>query len=144
MKSKKITQKKFADRYFFRIEKGSDLVESINNFCQARAIRLASVNGIGAADELSLGVFNTKTGKYDRKTLRGTFEIVSAQGNITLSESKPSLHMHVVVCDENMQCLGGHLLFAKVSVTFEGVIESYDGFIEREEDSKTKAKVWKI
>lgn len=144
MRSKKITLKKFADRYFFRVEKGKDIVESVNNFAQSRCIRLAYVNGIGAADEITLGIMNVKTKKYETKTLKGKFEIVSAEGNITQKDSEPMLHMHVVVSDEDMKCFGGHLVSARISVTFEGVIEAYEGFIERELDKSTGAYILKL
>jgi hypothetical protein len=42
------------------------------------------------------------------------------------------LHIHINLCDSSYNSFGGHLNYAIVSATFEGIIEKIDGTIDRE------------
>jgi len=122
-----MTYKQFGNKYIVRGEKGEELVEALKNFCRANNIKLGSISGLGAADKITLGLFNTKIKKYFPKEFLGDFELVSILGNISQMNGEIYLHLHAVISDVNCQAFGGHLTSAIISGTFEGVIEAIDG-----------------
>ena len=126
--------KKFGNRYFVRIDRGEELIESLKKFCRANGIKLASVTGIGAAGKAVIGLFETKTKKYISKEVTGDHEITALMGNITRMDGEPYLHIHVNLADRECRAIGGHLNSAVISGTCEGVVDVTDGALGREFD----------
>ena len=56
--------KRVGDTILFRLDSGEELVGSIEKICEKQHIVCGWVQGIGAADELTIGVFETKEKKY--------------------------------------------------------------------------------
>lgn len=144
MKYKKVHYKKIGNKYFVRVDKGFDLVEKLTDFCRDLGVNLGTIHGIGAADEIAMGSYNKEKKAYDSKMFKGFYELVSISGNVTIKDSKPIIHLHAVIADENFNCYGGHLLSARIVVTFEGVIQVCEGFLERAPDQETGANLWKM
>ena len=126
-----MTHKQFGNKYIFRLDKGEELVESLKNFCAENKICLGTVSGVGAADEVSLGLFETKTKEYSPIEFTGDHEITSVSGNISQKEGGVYLHLHATIANAQCQAFGGHLSRAVISATFEGVIEAIDGQVGR-------------
>ena len=55
------------------------------------------------------------------------FELVSFEGNVTLKESQPFVHAHVVLSDHNMITLGGHLFETTVAAVGEFFLRKFEG-----------------
>ena len=123
--------KKFQNKYILRLDKGEEIVKTIKKFCVDNDIKLASITGIGAADKLTIGLFETKTKKYISKDFAGDFEICPLVGNISTKENVIYLHLHVNIADRKHNSYGGHLDKAVVSATFEAIIDVIDGKIDR-------------
>lgn len=126
-----MTYKQFGSKYIVRIDRGEELVAALKEFCRASDIKLGSITGLGAADKITLGLFNTKTKKYFPKEFLGDFELAAVLGNISRMNNEVYLHLHATISDESCQAYGGHLTSAVISGTFEGVIEKIDGEIGR-------------
>lgn len=126
--------KKTGNIYFIKIDKGEEIVAVLKKFCLDNKITLGSINGLGAAETVVIGFFDTKNKEYHRKEYKEGYEIVSLSGNISEMNNLPYLHIHVVLADKNYNCFGGHLDSAIVSATFEGIIVSADGKIDRKLD----------
>lgn len=124
--------RKFEDKYIIRLEKGEDIVESLNEFVNKQDIRLGKVTGIGAVNSIEIGLFHTKKKEYHSKKIEGDMEIVSLAGNISTMKGEKYLHLHIAVGDEDLKVHGGHLNSAKVSATAEIVVDVIDGEIGRE------------
>lgn len=91
---------KFNNKYFLRINKGSEIVSTIRNFCKTYEITLATVQGIGAVNGLALGFFNTETKVYQEKIFTEPMEITSILGNITTKDNDVYIHLHANAADQ--------------------------------------------
>ena len=117
--------------YMGRLEKGSDIIVSVEAFCAQRNIRGAWINIIGALNQATISYYDQEKHQYFHKELKGEYEIVSCSGNISIKDGKPFAHLHVVLSDTQYQTLGGHLwpntvsVFAAEFVMFE--LEPIDG-----------------
>jgi len=132
MKSKKIGSK-----IIVRIDKGEEIVESISKICKQYQIKIGSVIGIGATNEVIIGLFDVDSKTYHSEKFMGNYEIAPLTGNITMQNEKPYLHIHINVCDKNHHSYGGHLNSAKVSATCECIIDMIDGEVSRIFDEET-------
>lgn len=139
MKSKKI-----GSRYFVRIDKGEEVVSSLKSFCAENRITLGSVLGIGAADRVTVGLFNTATKEYHNKALEGEYEITNLTGSVTTKDGEVYLHLHITLADEEYKAYGGHLNECRISGTCELVIDTVEGRMDRFFDDHCGLNIWKI
>ena len=95
------------------------------------------MNGIGTISNITLGYFNVQDMEYKKKKFDNSYELVSLNGNIGVTEDKLIFHPHVALggCDYNL--IGGHLFEGTVSVTAEIFILPLDGRLIRERDKDT-------
>jgi uncharacterized protein len=128
--------KKFGNKYLLRIDKGEEIVSTIKQFCTDQDIKLGTISGIGATNQVTVGLFNPATKEYLQKELNQDFEISPLLGNITTMNGETYLHLHINLADQNHHCFGGHLNEAYVSATFEAVIESIEGEVDREKSEE--------
>ena len=123
--------KKFGNKWVVRIDKGEEIVQTLKKFCQENKIKLGIINGIGAVNKITIGLFETKTKEYHTKELVGDYEFTSLMGNISTMNGEVYLHLHINLADSNHNTFGGHLNSAIVSATGEITIEEIEGEIER-------------
>jgi len=123
--------KKFGNKYVIRIDKGEEIIETLKTFCKSNNIKLGSISGIGAANKIVLGLFETDTKKYLSQEFVGDFEIVPLAGNISTMKGETYLHLHANIADIKHNSFGGHLTSAVVSATFEVIIDTIDGEVDR-------------
>lgn len=69
--------RKFADTYVIRLDKGEEIISSLQAICEKENIRLGSVEGIGAADHAVIGLYDVANRQYHKKELNGPMEISS-------------------------------------------------------------------
>lgn len=122
----------FGNHYVLRIDKGEEVLSSIEKLCRAEKIRLGSAVGLGACDRVTVGLFDTVNKVYKKNTFEGPMEITSLVGNISEKEGEPYLHFHINVCDEANRILGGHLNECFISATGEITVTKIEGTVERE------------
>lgn len=120
--------------YVLRLVRGEDVIECLNKFAADHGPMLASVTGLGAVDQCRLGLYSLKDKKYLEQSLEGEFEILSLVGNISTKDGQPYVHTHMVIGDSNLDTKGGHLGYARISVTGEIFVKVYEGRLEREQD----------
>jgi len=130
--------------YLIRVYKGSELTETLLRFVKDNNIASASVSGIGAADDVTIGYYNTLRKEYVRKHFREPMEILNVSGNIAVADGEPVAHLHILLGDEKFQVFGGHLFSANISVTCEIYLNAYDAKIERKLDPDTQLKLLDI
>lgn len=118
--------------WIVRIDKGEEIVATLERFCLDKGIRLGTVSGIGATNRATIGLFKTGTKEYLRKELVGDHEITNLAGNISRMNDEVYLHLHVNLSDSNYHTFGGHLNAAVVSATCEVAIHVLDGEVGRE------------
>ncbi|GKX29251.1 hypothetical protein SH1V18_17310 [Vallitalea longa] len=123
--------KKFGNKYVIRFDRGEEIVDSLAKLCKKEKINLGSVSAIGAASEVTLGIFNTLDKSYNASTLKGDHEITSIVGNISTMDGEVYLHLHINVSNHAKQVFGGHLNSAIVSATCEMIVDVIDGEVDR-------------
>ena len=123
--------KRINDKIIFRLDKGEEIIESITKICEDNNIKCGSITGVGATNKVKVGLFNTITKEYHSDELTGDFEIAPLSGNISRMNKKVYLHIHINLSDEKHNSFGGHLNYAVVSATFEGIIEIIDCDVSR-------------
>jgi len=127
-----MTHKKSKNIYIVSIEKGEEIIETLKELSVAESIKTASISGIGAAEKIILGYFDTITKEYTETTLEGSHEITNLTGNITRKDGDPYIHCHITVAGKDFASHGGHLSSAIVSGACEIVVQIVDEEIERE------------
>ncbi|MEW6441025.1 MAG: PPC domain-containing DNA-binding protein [bacterium] len=124
--------KKCGSKWILRIDKGEEVVATLRDFCDSRGVRLASVSGIGAADTVVIGYFETAAKKYHTLERTGDHEITNLSGTVSTMGGQVYLHLHITLSDPNGQAFGGHLSSALVSGTCEIVLDPIEGEVDRE------------
>ncbi|MCE3234728.1 MAG: hypothetical protein K0Q50_908 [Vampirovibrio sp.] len=99
-----------------RLEKGADIVSSLEEFCAERGIKAAWINLLGALDKATISYYDQEKHQYFHRELTGDYEIISCSGNISLKDGKPFAHLHIVLSDTEYSAIGGHLWPNTVSV----------------------------
>lgn len=116
-----------------RVDKGEDIIKELLGLSEKENILFASVSGLGAVNDIELGIFDTSAKKYHSKRLIGDFEITSLVGSLSRKEHKPYIHVHMSVGNVlTNEFVGGHLNKAIVGATAEIVLNVVDVVVERE------------
>lgn len=123
--------RKFDDTYVIRLNKGEEVIQSINELCNEENIDLAEITGLGASNFVEIGVFNVNTKEYNTKVFEGMFEITSLVGNATRKDGNVYLHIHINFGDEEGIVRGGHLVKSKISATSEIILRKINGKVGR-------------
>lgn len=126
--------RQFGEQYVIRIQKDEEIMEQLKLLCEKENITLGTVQGLGAAKEVEIGLFNTETKEYKTTILKGMFEITSLIGNITRKEDSVYLHCHINISDESLMVKGGHLVRAVISATGEIIVTKIEGNVNRKMD----------
>ena len=126
--------RKFGTTYVMRLDPGEEIVEKVLWLAAVEEIKLATVTGLGAVDNVTLGIFSPDTKQYKANLFHADFEIVSLTGTITTQKGRPHAHLHMSVADLASRCFGGHLNRAVVSATAELVIQTIPGQVDRQPD----------
>ena len=74
--------KRFYDAIVVRLDKGEEILEQMRELAMMEKIHLASVQGIGAVDKFTIGVFDTQAKQFCPREYTGCYEIVSLTGSI--------------------------------------------------------------
>ena len=94
---------KFADTFVVRLDKGEEIIASLQALCEKEKIALGSVEGIGAADHAVIGLYDVGQREYHKTELNGPMEITSLLGSITQKDGAVYLHLHINLCNKEMQ-----------------------------------------
>lgn len=118
--------------YMVRLDAGDEIVASLKKMAEAEQITFAMIQGLGAVNDIIVGVFDVETKRYHSNMFTGNFEIVSLTGTIDRMKRTYYSHFHISVGDARGMELGGHLNKAVISATAEIVVTLLEGEIDRE------------
>jgi predicted DNA-binding protein with PD1-like motif len=108
-------------RYGFvlRLERGEEIVETLNAFAAAEDVRAGLVSGVGAAEQIELGFLVLGKRAYVRRLFAGEHEIAPLAGNFSELDGAPFLHAHVTIAGDDFAAYAGHLFRGVVTATLE-------------------------
>lgn len=130
--------------YIIRLQKGEEIIETLRNFAMKYGVTAGAIRGIGATDDCVIGYYDSEAKVYREKHIQEGMEILNLQGNVSMGETMPILHIHIILGDSEYNVTGGHLISANVSVTCEVVMEAMDTIVHREYDEETQLKLMKL
>ncbi len=110
---------KIREGYMIVLHPGDKVMECFNRFAKENSITSAVFSGLGAFSQVEIGHYNITTRRYLSETYTESLEVLNINGNITMREGRPFVHMHTILSDPSMKVIGGHLVEAEVSVTLE-------------------------
>lgn len=113
-----------------RLEKGEEIISSLTALTKALSVKCGRVSGIGAVNEITIGVFSESSKVYTKKNINADMEILSLSGNLSRMNGAPYVHIHGTFASLD-GVFGGHVNEARVSATAEIIIDLYDIKVER-------------
>ena len=123
--------KKFKKNIILRLDPLDEICACLIKLAEEEDIQLASISGLGAINDFTTGVFDTKNKEYHSNHFQGAYEITSLTGTLTRMDGKPYLHVHLSAGDAKGVVVGGHLNRAVVSATAEIIVRIIKGEVER-------------
>ncbi len=126
------------DKIIARLNKGEEIVQSIEDVCTKHDITLGEISAIGAVNNVKIGLYNPEKKDYDKTVFNENMELCSLVGNVTTKDGDIYPHLHVTLADENYTIKGGHLYRADIIATCEVVITEIEGTVERQHDPETE------
>lgn len=127
-----------------RLDKGEEVISSLLSLAKSQGITCADVRGIGASDDFSVGVFDSRSKKYVAADFSEPAEITSLVGNLTTKDGENYAHLHANFALQGGKTVGGHLTKAVVSVTCELFVTFYDVTVERRFDENIGVNLMKF
>ena len=125
--------RKFSQGYVLRLDPGEEIVASLTRLVEQEQVQLGSVTAIGAANDVTIGIFSTQEKQYHARRYQGDYEISALVGNVTRKEGEPYLHLHITIGNPvTGEVHAGHLTSATISATLELFLQAWDGQVGRE------------
>ena len=124
------------------LEKGEEIFESLYKIVEELDIKSGWINGIGAAENITLGSYSSSVKDYIKKNFNGEFELASVIGNISTKEKNPFIHIHATISDEDCNAFAGHLFSARITATCELILNISDQHIHRKECNEVGLFLW--
>lgn len=130
--------------YVVRLEIGDEILDSLSKLCMQESIYAATVQGLGAVDIADIGYYSTEDNVYHTKTFNKQLEMITLNGNVSVKNGEPYLHLHGAFSDENYTMIAGHLNKAQISITAEIFVTVFSGEINRRVSEETGLNIFDI
>lgn len=123
---------------------GTDLLDVLTQFVQKEKIRTGRINGIGATTHAVVAYYDQNQKKYLSMEFPGGMEILNLQGNVSIRDEKPFVHVHLLLGNPEGKVFGGHLMPGTKIWACEVIIDEFTGEdLVRGEDQNTGLFLWK-
>jgi uncharacterized protein len=132
-----VQSKQFDDRFVLRLEAAEPVIETLTGFLASNGIGFANVSAAGAVKRARLGYWDAGQRQYRFRDFDEQMETVSFQGNASIKEGKPFLHIHGVFGRSDYSVIGGHVKEAWVYPTFEVWLRTERIDVRRAHDDAT-------
>ena len=116
---------------------GDEVTHGLLAFAKEQDLKASQFTAIGAFNDLVVGYFDWATKKYNPIPIREQVEVLMLAGDVSLKDSEPQVHAHVVVGKTDGTAHGGHLIEAHVRPTLEVVLIESPSYLQREMDKAT-------
>ena len=126
------------------MEGGEEVVSAQKELQKKENVLSASLSGIGATDNATIGVYNTAEKRYEATQLTGDMEIAALNGNLSRTkDGEPYIHAHAVL-GRGRESPAGHLNAAIISATSELFVFVTEIPVSRPADSDTGLNVFEF
>jgi predicted DNA-binding protein with PD1-like motif len=132
------------NKILISLDRGDEIFDSIHTVIDETGIKFGWINGIGAAENITLGAYPVKIKDYIKKEFEGEFELTSLVGNISTKNGNPFVHIHANISDEECNGYGGHLFSGTITATGELIIFLSDSVVNRKESSEIGLYLWNL
>jgi predicted DNA-binding protein with PD1-like motif len=128
-----------------RLSHGEDLLAELERLVAAEDARAGALQVIGAVQGLALGFYDQRARRYETLRFDGAWEIVAGQGNVSLADGRPFVHLHLVAAGPDGRTVGGHLVPGCRVFAAEATLTVLAGAPgpEREPDPVTGLRLWR-
>ena len=123
--------RRFGETLIVRLDPGDEICASMLALAAREGIDLAEISGIGATDDMDVGVFDVENKDYEVYHFDGSREITSLIGTLTTKDGRPYQHLHITAAGPGGVIVGGHLRRAVVNITAEIAVRVIPGRVER-------------
>lgn len=106
-------------RVVVSLTKGDDVRSSLEGLAAELGIGCARLSGIGALQDPEIGWWDTEHFVYHKQVFPGVWELLSMDGNISLKDGSPFMHIHVAISGHDYAVKGGHFFESVVGVVLE-------------------------
>jgi uncharacterized protein len=130
--------------FLIRADYGSDLLQFILASAKRHEIAMATFTAVGALKSAKLGFYDQQKHEYHAHVIEEPVEIASCGGNISIKDSEPFIHAHVVLSTSDGSAKGGHLMESKVFAAEIHLFELFGKKAERKKDDVTGLHLWDI
>jgi len=134
MEVKKLTE----SQVFIRLDRGESVNQTLKKYCVENNIKCARIHGLGALEKVELGYYDYHSDHYKTKVFEDEYELLSMEGNISMMEGEPFVHLHVSLSDGDFNAIGGHMFDGVVAVTLECWMEVFPYEFIRHKGEKEK------
>ena len=125
--------RKFDQGYVLRLDPGEEVVSCLTRLVEQEQVQLGCVSALGAANDVTIGIFDTTEKQYHARRCQGQFEISALVGNVTRKDGAPYLHLHITIGNPvTGEVHAGHLSSATISATLELFLQVWDGQVGRQ------------
>ena len=139
-----MTNYKIKRTLFGQLPYGSDLYDGLTEIIQRESIRLGRIQAIGATTHAIVAYYDQNTKTYNPLTFTGGMEILNLNGNVSMRDGKPFVHVHILLSDAEGKVFGGHLMKGTKLFACEVTIDEFEGEqLERAQDERTGLFLWK-
>lgn len=124
--------RRFDQGYALRLDPGEEIVACLTDLVERENIQLGTVSALGAANDVTIGIFHNDVKQYQSCRYQGEYEIAALVGNVTRKEGEPYLHLHITIGNPATgEVHAGHLSSCTISATGELFLHVWNGQVGR-------------
>ncbi|MGE4276418.1 MAG: PPC domain-containing DNA-binding protein [Lawsonibacter sp.] len=124
--------RKFDQGYVLRLDPGEEVISCLRRLVDQENVSLGVVSALGAANDITIGIFNTVEKQYYSRRYQGDYEISALVGNVSRKDGAPYLHLHITIGNPvTGEVHAGHLSSCTISATLELFLQVWDGKVGR-------------
>jgi predicted DNA-binding protein with PD1-like motif len=110
---------RIGDRQVLRLDPGEELQAALGRHLAEDSVGFAFISAAGGVSRVKLGYWNAETAAYHYQELDEQLEVLVLQGNASLKDGEPHLHLHGVFGRPDFTTVGGHVVDAVCNPTLE-------------------------
>jgi predicted DNA-binding protein with PD1-like motif len=116
---------------------GEEVMSAMTSFATEHQLRATQFTAIGALSRVVVAFFDWTTRQYRNIRVDEQVEVLSLLGDVTLDQSKPKVHAHIVLGKADASAHGGHLVEGLVRPTMEIIMTETPGYLRRRLDPES-------